>query len=245
MKLPIQYLWSLLGALLGFAVGGTYVWATHVPPPDWISSLINHAPEWCVAVFTGLLVYVTWRLVTSTNKLWEAGERQYALEGPFLHPVIISNNIQKAFFGFVFYDHPTSPHEAAEPQVTFSLRNVGRSPALLRSVAAEMAHLSAMAPELRLDFLANYSVEPIIEVNAQSEQTFTHRTVIPITKEGHESIKMSQSHIFLYGEIAFADPTGRSFRQMFCFAYDYPSKAFVRWEDRYNKRIVNNPAVDP
>ena len=45
----------------------------------------NHAPDWFVAIFTGFLVYVTYRLVTttgdlrrSTDKLWEAGERQIA-----------------------------------------------------------------------------------------------------------------------------------------------------------------------
>jgi hypothetical protein len=34
--------------------------------------LWEDAPHWFVAAFTGLLVYVTYRLVTSTNKLWTA-----------------------------------------------------------------------------------------------------------------------------------------------------------------------------
>src|SRR5436190_17884348 len=44
---------------------------------------MDHLPDWFVAIFTGLLVYVTYRLVKatgdlrqSTDKLWEAGERQ-------------------------------------------------------------------------------------------------------------------------------------------------------------------------
>lgn len=45
----------------------------------WYSTFLNHAPDWFVAIFTGLLVYVTYRLVKSTNKLWEAGERQIAI----------------------------------------------------------------------------------------------------------------------------------------------------------------------
>jgi hypothetical protein len=48
--------------------------------PAWIGPIwegfLEHAPDWFVAAFTGLLVFVTWRLVTSTNKLWKAGERQ-------------------------------------------------------------------------------------------------------------------------------------------------------------------------
>ena len=37
----------------------------------WYRSLLEHASDWFVAIFTGLLVYVTFRLVMSTNKLWE------------------------------------------------------------------------------------------------------------------------------------------------------------------------------
>jgi hypothetical protein len=42
----------------------------------WYEPLTDHAPEWLLAIFTGLLAFVTYRLVQSTNKLWEAGERQ-------------------------------------------------------------------------------------------------------------------------------------------------------------------------
>jgi hypothetical protein len=38
----------------------------------WIDYFLDHLPDWFVAAFTGLLVYVTARLVGSTNKLWEA-----------------------------------------------------------------------------------------------------------------------------------------------------------------------------
>jgi len=41
--------------------------------------LLDHIPEWFVAVFTGLLTVVTFLLVRSTNRLWEAGERQLGL----------------------------------------------------------------------------------------------------------------------------------------------------------------------
>lgn len=52
----------------------------------WYDTFIEHTSEWLIAVFNGLLVYVTYRLVTttgdlrdSTDKLWAAGERQIEL----------------------------------------------------------------------------------------------------------------------------------------------------------------------
>jgi hypothetical protein len=45
---------------------------------SWVDYFLDHLPDWFVAVFTGFLVYVTNRLVKSTNKLWEAGEKQIA-----------------------------------------------------------------------------------------------------------------------------------------------------------------------
>src|SRR5581483_5523765 len=78
-----------------FSVVGLVAWAIiglplfdslQAHPPhnhedNWYSTFLDHAPDWFVAIFTGLLVYVTYRLVKSTNKLWEAGERQMQLTG--------------------------------------------------------------------------------------------------------------------------------------------------------------------
>jgi hypothetical protein len=53
---------------------------------NWYDTFLNHTPDWFVAIFTGLLTFVTYRLVsttgglkTSTDRLWEAGERQIEL----------------------------------------------------------------------------------------------------------------------------------------------------------------------
>jgi len=45
----------------------------------WYHTFVEHMPDWFVAIFTGLLAIVTYRLVSSTNKLWDAGERQLKL----------------------------------------------------------------------------------------------------------------------------------------------------------------------
>jgi hypothetical protein len=52
---------------------------------NWYDTFAEHTAEWLIALFTGLLVYVTYRLESrtgdlqkSTEKLWEAGEEQIA-----------------------------------------------------------------------------------------------------------------------------------------------------------------------
>ncbi|MCP1915415.1 hypothetical protein J2R96_007895 [Bradyrhizobium elkanii] len=53
---------------------------------NWHDTFLNHTPDWFVALFTALLTFVTYRLVSttgdlrdSTDRLWEAGERQIEL----------------------------------------------------------------------------------------------------------------------------------------------------------------------
>lgn len=46
---------------------------------NWYKTFLDHTPDWFVALFTALLFFVTNRLVKSTNKLWDAGERQIKL----------------------------------------------------------------------------------------------------------------------------------------------------------------------
>lgn len=45
----------------------------------WYKTFLDHTPDWFVAIFTALLTFVTYRLVLSTNRLWDAGERQMGL----------------------------------------------------------------------------------------------------------------------------------------------------------------------
>ena len=59
---------------------------------------------------------------------------------------------------------------------------------------------------------------------------------IPIDKAAFESLKSGNSHLFLYGEIAFSDLLGEDYVQPFCFAYNFNVKRFVLWAGRYNKR---------
>ena len=182
-----------------------------VPGLVW---LLNSLSSLITALATIAIALYTWALRDSTNRLWEAGQRQFELEGPFLHPVIQSNTIHEGFRGFILFDHPTSPVPSVAPEASFTIRNFGRSPALLKSVAAEMGHWTEMVPKPRVDFLARYDVEPVIEPGDETKQVFTEPVTIPIDdRVAFESLKSGNSHLFLYGEIAFSDLLGVDYVQ--------------------------------
>ena len=196
---------------------------------------LNQLGPLITAFATAVIAWYTWALRNSTNRLWEAGQRQFELEGPFLHPVIHPNAIMEGLWGFILYDHPTSHVAPVASEASFTIRNVGRSAALLKSVAAEMGHWTEML-EPRVDFLAQYDVEPVIEAGEETKETFVEKVTIPIDKAAFKSLKDGNSHLFLYGEIAFSDLLGVDYVQTFCFAYNFKAKQFVRWEGRYNRR---------
>jgi hypothetical protein len=196
-----------------------------------------------IAAFNGLLVYVTYRLVESTNRLWEAGEQQlnittstFSIEGPFLHPIIQGNTIHEAFKYFIMYDHPTSPGTPVNPVVSFAIKNVGRSPALPRYIASTIELWTRAEPEPYYNFTPDYVIDPVIEAGTESKTTFSQMLKVEIDKASFELIRMEKRHLFLFGEIAFSDVSGTDYIQRFGFYYDFRSKMFVRAGAKYNGR---------
>ena len=199
--------------------------------------LLNALGPLISALATIAIAGYTWALRDSTSQLWKAGERHFELEGPFLHPIIQHHSaIAEGLRVFSIYDHPTSAVGPVASGASFTIRNVGRSPALLKSVAAKLDHWIEMVEELRVDFLARYDVEPVVEPGDETKQVFTETVTIPIDRAAFESLTSGNSHLFLYGEIAFSDLLGEDYVQTFCFAYNFHAKRFVRWAGRYNKR---------
>jgi hypothetical protein len=201
--------------------------------------LLNALSPLITALATIAIAGYTWALRDSTGLLWKAGERNFELEGPFLHPIIqhhsaIAEGLLRVFS---IYDHPTSTVAPVASGASFTIRNVGRSPALLKSVAAKLDHWTEMVEEPRVDFLARYDVEPVVEPGDETKQVFTETVTNPIDRAAFESLKSGNSHLFLYGEIAFSDLLGEDYVQTFCFAYNFHAKRFVRWAGRYNKRV--------
>jgi hypothetical protein len=202
---------------------------------NYVVRLLDDHGSSLAAIATCVIAAFTISLVSSTNKLWEAGERESAMSGPFLEPVLEHDPAQ--YKAFEWFDHPTSPVNPVHAEVSFSLRNIGNSPALLRMVAAETVHHSRMVDSPRLDFAGDYAVEPVIEAGKTSHQKFSRQLTVPIDKDGYSSIKSGRSFVFLYGEIVFSDLLGEDYNQKFCFYYNFKSRGFVRYEGQYNRRI--------
>jgi hypothetical protein len=211
--------------------------------------------DWQTLIAGVLAVLAAWRTIRATTqsadrevkaskeqtavaqKQIEASQRQFELEGPFLQPIIQSpGNIAQGLRLFSFTDHSTSPVSPVSLIATFNIRNVGRSPALLKSVAAQLDHWTEMVAEPRVDFLARYDVEPVIEPGKETYKPVSETLNIPIDRTAFESLRKDESHLFLYGEIAFSDLLGEDYVQTFCFAYNLQAERFVRWGGRYNKR---------
>ena len=201
-----------------------------------------------IAAFNGLLVYVTYRLVESTNRLWEAGEQQLkitasalSVEGPFLHPIMQGNTIHEAFKYFILFDHPTSPVDPVNPFVSFTIKNVGRSPALPRYVASTIELWTRGDPEPHYHLIPDYVVDQVIEAGTESKTIFSKMLRVTIDKGSFEWIRMEKRHLFLFGEIAFSDVSGADYIQSFGFYYDFSSKMFVRAGTKYNSRRLEQP----
>jgi len=61
------------------------------------------------AAATAVIAWYTWALRNSTNRLWEAGERQFELEGPFLQPVILYATISHDLRSFILFRPSEQP----------------------------------------------------------------------------------------------------------------------------------------
>ena len=217
-----------------------------------------------IAWFTYELRAATISLDKSTKKLWRAGKKQYGvvkqaadaatsqaktaesaltdLETPFIYPVIKKDDFKEAFMGFVKYAETTT--DTAQPIITFTLKNYGRTPALLQSVAAVSDHFTKMPEKPRVDILADYAVDYILPVGEETKKTFSKEVRIPIDLMAYKSIKANNSRIFLYGEIKFTDVFGNSYIQSFCLASDYAGKGFIPWGAEYNKRERHKNSTD-
>jgi hypothetical protein len=108
----------------------------------WWDTFAQHPAEWLIAVFNALLVYVTYRLVISTNKLWEATNGLLTFAGKQAEDTKTAIELSKqtliagrrawirrdriAFSSPLIFREDGLAHAA----VSFEFTNVGNTPAL-------------------------------------------------------------------------------------------------------------------
>jgi hypothetical protein len=184
------------------------------------------------ALATAVIAGFTGTLWFSTNRLWEASERQFQLEGPFLHPTV-------TYSGDIFKPRPSGapgpfPVYAV---VDYKIQNAGRSPAFPVSIADRLEHLTSMPSIHIADFSARYEVDHVIDAGETGNRTYTCRTEINISNDARDSITNGKSFLFLYGEIDFSDLIDNRYIQTFCLVYRPKERIFIRHGPAgYNKR---------
>jgi hypothetical protein len=182
-----------------------------------------------------LLLYqsnIIGKTLTATKKTVDIAERTAAeFETPFLFPVLVSSSVADDLRSLAA---PENPELTASPRVSFTIKNFGRTPALLQRASAvffvgelEEAHndpVSGRLPELML--------EPLGSLTAPLERKMDQ----PMDQSALEKLKSQSARIYLRGRITFLDVLGNRYEQIFCFTWDLESGGFIPWGPHRNRR---------
>jgi hypothetical protein len=210
-------------------------------------------------VFTGLLSVSTILLWTTTfraakdtriaadaaKKSAEISERALIdLEGAFLYPVIESDSIDESFKGFSFYDHTNSQTCPVTPEITFKIKNYGRSFALPQNISGIFFY--GESEDARHDASAGFFPDLLIGAGDTSDVEFTRRMIQTINKEDYLAIMKGAVRIYLRGNIIFSDIFGNQYEQTYCLTWGPVTKKFIAWGPTRNerKRVVHNQVVE-
>src|ERR1700748_29226 len=182
-----------------------------------------------------LLLYqsnVIGKTLTATQKSVDIAERTDAeFETPFLFPVLVSSSVAEDLRSLAEQENP---ERTASPRVSFTIKNFGRTPALLQRASAvffvgelEEAHndhVSGRLPELML--------EPLGSLTTPLERAMDQ----PMDQQALEKLKNQSARIYLRGRITFLDVLGNRYEQIFCFTWDLETGGFIPWGPHRNRR---------
>ena len=172
------------------------------------------------------------RTLAATQRAVDIAERTAAdFEAPFLFPVLISSSTAE---DLRFLAQQENLDATVSPRVAFTIKNFGRTPALLQRASAvffagelEEAHndpVVARLPELML--------EPLGSLVAPLEREIEQ----PILRSALEGLNAQTARIYLRGRITFLDVLGNRYEQIFCFAWDFETGRFVPSSAHRNRR---------
>ena len=182
-----------------------------------------------------LLLYqsnVIGKTLTATKRTVDVAERTAAeFETPFLFPVLVSSSVAEDLLSLA---DPENPELTATPRVSFTIKNFGRTPALLQRASAvffvgelEEAHndpVSGRLPELMLEPLGSLTMPLERELDK------------PMDRQALEALKSQTARLYLRGRITFLDVSGNRYEQIFCFTWDLETGGFIPWGPHRNRR---------
>lgn len=172
----------------------------------WYDTFLDHTPDWFVAIFTALLSFVTYRLVTSTNRLWEAGERQIAVAEKSSAAAIQSvDAVERQLRAYMIVSRADikdfGPDLAAEVRLDF--KNTGATPALDLMIRAQIEMADASGASLSVERIP---LTPSISiVGAQGANSIEMRLARVLTAEEVAVVIATRGAIFAFGSLTYFD----------------------------------------
>jgi len=183
----------------------------------------------------GILIYlsfVTGRAANAAKKAVELTEQTTTdFESPFVFPVLVSNTIREHLR---LLEDPVEDPNAVAPNVSFTIKNFGRTPALLQRASAVL--FCGEIDDAQNDSVSERVAELMLEPHGSLIRPLEREMRQSLGPELLETIKTGVTRIFLRGKILFMDVQGHRFEQMFCFAWDPETSAFMPWGPHRNRR---------
>jgi hypothetical protein len=152
-------------------------------------------------------------------------------EAPFLFPVLISNTIGESLQQAK--DNALAPTSNGL-RVLFTIRNFGRTPALLQKAVAVLYF--GDIDEGRNDPVSERALEMLLAPQDCLSKPLEREISQPIDSSALDSIQEDRAKIFLRGRITFLDVLGNRFEQTFCLSWNIAHQAFIPWGAHRNRR---------
>lgn len=187
-------------------------------PEGFWTLILNHPVEAStilIALFNALLVYVTYRLVRSTNRLWEAGERQIEIAKLSADAAKAAADalpiLERARLYINISDHTimASAQVVSDPfEVRFFFTNYGKTPAVI----IEISYGSYVARVPQDDIVYTVHPEPLSsDFIGSREETdvivYYGRTGLATAFDATK-LATGEVNVWFYGKVDYADVFG-------------------------------------
>jgi hypothetical protein len=174
----------------------------------------------------------TSKAADAAKRAAEVTERTVSeFEAPFLFPVLVSSTVwddlQRLDSAFDALLPPST-------RVSFTVKNFGRSPALLQKATAVL--FFGELEEAHNDVSSGRLAELMLEPQGSLTTAIEREIIQPIDRASLESLKAAEKRIYLRGRITFLDVLGNRYEQTFCFTWDVETGACMPWGPHRNRR---------
>jgi hypothetical protein len=198
----------------------------------FLAFLWEHANANVVTSIAAVLIAIfTWTLWRSSELMWSVTTAAADAARRSADALVVAEQAQLlAVFGVSNIAHVLTELGAREPSsdeattpkervfVQYSLKNYGRTPAVLKEISHELQHWSRLPEELKYFPIPAMPKEVAVVAGASSE-SLQCTLAVPLTVEAATSIRRSDSYLWLYGRVVYEDAFARERELRFLYRY--------------------------